>query len=157
MILFFKKIDDCFGRIESVLILLIFLTMLSLASLQIVLRTFHSGIVWIDPFLRSLILWLAFIGGAKTIQKNNFIKIDLVEKLLPKQWTVFIHRFLALVSCGLCAYLLWIAFFFIRQEIAFGEVAFLKIKAWHIQLAFPLGFFLMLFHFFYKVLTLKSE
>jgi TRAP-type C4-dicarboxylate transport system permease small subunit len=157
MILFFKKIDDFFGRIESVLILLIFLTMLSLASLQIVLRAFHSGIVWVDPFLRSLILWLAFIGGAKTIQKSNFIKIDLAEKLFPKKWTVFIHRSLALVACGLCAYLLWIAFFFIRQEITFGDVAFLKIKTWHIELAFPLGFFLMMFHFFYKTLDPKSE
>ncbi len=158
MILFFKKLDDGFGKIESLLIILIFAAMLFCASLQIILRTFfHSGIVWLDPFLRSLVLWMAFVGGAKTIQKSNFIKIDLAEKLFPKNWALFVHRFLAFVAFGLCVYLLWIVFFFIRREMEFGDIAFLKIKTWQVQLVFPLGLFLMAFHFFYKVLSEKSE
>jgi len=145
---FFRKLNQILGRFESLLLVTFLALMLILSLVQIVARTgFNQGIIWIDPLCRSLILWIALIGGAKATHLNKNIKIDIVDRLLPQNCVFWIQRILSFIAFGLTFYLGWVATQFVLMEKEFGEKLLPKIEMWHIELALPLGFFLMAYHF----------
>ena len=146
------------GKIESFLLILILGVMIIFSVLQIILRSgFNSSLLWIDPLLRVLVLWSALIGGAKAAQIQKHITIDLFARFLPLPLETIRFRLLNSICSVLSFFLTVLAFRFLLTEKAFGEIAFLNVKMWHIELAFPFSFFLMGIHFFSNVLLPKDN
>lgn len=95
-------------RLEDILLATLLIAMLLLASSQILLRNFLDiGIVWADPLLRIMVLWLGLLGALAASKTNKHITIDVLTRLMndrAKRITrMFTSLFTACVA-GIIAY-----------------------------------------------------
>ena len=151
------KILKNFGRrlnlIEEMFLSLLLLVMILLAVLQIFMRTlFDSGLVWADPLLRHLVLWVGMLGAALATRYGKHITIDIFSHLLPARGALWLNLVLNLFAAVVCGFLTWAALLFIKNEIAFAsgrELVGIPVWAWN--LIFPFAFALMAARFSAKV------
>ena len=120
------------------------LAMMGVATWQILLRNlFDAGFVWGDPLLRMLVLWVGLIGAMVATRFDNHIRIDLLNRYLPKHLKAgvkIVVGFFTAVTCGIFAYY---SFQFVRFEFADGGFAFSKIPVWFCASIIPITFFVI--------------
>lgn len=95
-------------RAEDGVLGVLLLGMLALAVTQIALRNFaDTSLVWADPLLRSLVLWVGLLGAVAATRGNEHITIDVLTQVLSsraRRWTsVLVHAVTAVV-CAIIAY-----------------------------------------------------
>ena len=148
-----KNLGRCFNRIEELFISFLLLAMIFLSSLQIFMRTlFDSGLIWADPLLRYLVLWVGLLGAVLATRYGKHITIDIFSHLLPARGVCWLNLLLNLFASVVCGFLTWAAFLFIKNEIAFGGGRELVgIPVWGWNLIFPFAFALMAVRFLVKV------
>lgn len=134
--------------VEDAVIVLLVLVMILLAASQIALRNFWGGgVVWIDPLLRVMVLWVGLLGAMAATRRNNHITVDVLSRFLPpalkrtSQWIT--GSFAALI----CMVLTWHGARFVAMEYEAGTVLFSGIPAWCCELIIPLGFGVMALRF----------
>ncbi|TNF86538.1 MAG: TRAP transporter small permease subunit, partial [Gammaproteobacteria bacterium] len=72
-------------RAEDALLVILLTAMIVLACTQILLRNFFdSGIVWIDPLLRVMVLWIGLVGATVATRHNKHIRIDLLSRYFER-------------------------------------------------------------------------
>lgn len=131
-------------RTEDALLALAALALIVLAALQIALRNLGGpSLPWMDPLLRSLVLWLGLLGALVATRERRHIRIDLLPRLLPPRWAKACERLAAALAALVCALLAWQAVRLVADERSFGAIAFLGIPVWVLQLVLPLSFGLM--------------
>ncbi len=149
-------IDEAIAKIEKVLITLLLSLMVLIGFTQVILRNFfETGLLWADPFLRYAVLWLAFIGASLATREDRHINIDVLTRLLSpklKKLSFVVTNLFALVVCVI---LLKASIDFIKIEIEFPNDIFLGIKNWQVEMVIPIGFALMSFRFFVRILKLS--
>ncbi len=122
--------------------------MVGLAFLQIFLRIFFAtGILWGDPLLRHLVLWIALLGAAIAAKEGKHINIDVISRVLPDRGRVAIQALTDLFSTFICLLLIQASLKFIRDEFQAGTLAFLKIPTWAVAVIFPVAFGLIAIRF----------
>ena len=148
-----KNLGRRLNQIEEIFISLLLLGMIFLASLQIFMRTlFDSGLVWADPLLRYLVLWVGMLGAALATRYGKHITIDIFSHLLPDRGALWLNLILNLFAAVVCGFLTWAALSFIKNEIAFGSGReLIGIPVWALNLIFPFAFALMAARFSAKV------
>lgn len=129
---------------ESGFVALLLATMLGFSFLQIILRNLaRTGLVWIDPFLRHLLLWIGFSGAALATRLDRHINIDALTRVLSpggkRVAGVATHGTAAVVCLVLAEATLRV----VRDEAAAGTVGFLDIPTWMLQTIMPLACLLM--------------
>jgi len=157
-----KAVSSALSWIESSLIVLLLLLMTLLAFLQVVLRNvFSTSFLWGDPFLRHLVLWIGFLGASIATRQEKHINLDIVTRLLPPRATSFIRTCTNLFAAIVTALLARAGFVFLTSEIESGEALFTigqtDVPAWWLQLIIPVGFGLMAFRFFIRVIEHAIE
>lgn len=146
------------GVLEQWVLTLLLLSMLGFAVLQIVLRNFfETGLVWIDPLLRHLMMWIGFAGAVVAAGKLRHIQMDVVGRLVPMGPRLWIVRFTTLVAAVICAVLSRATWVFLGQEQEFGMTGFLEIPTWILLAALWIGFALIAVRFLARVLTSNHE
>lgn len=132
------------GALEISIIALLLGTLIFLGCLQIFLRNFfHRGIIWADPLMRHIVLWLGCLGGVMATSRIRHISIDVLTRILSgrarnvRDKIVYLATALASSVLGMAALKLVI------DERAFGEKAFLGISVWVLQIILPIAFFLV--------------
>jgi TRAP-type C4-dicarboxylate transport system permease small subunit len=130
--------------IEEKLLCLMLAAMIILACVQIFLRFFYSsGLLWIDPLLRYLVLWCGLVGAVSATSQGKHIALDLTANRLPPAidpWLALLtHFFCILASAGLT----WAGWLFLRGEIQAGGEGPLTLPLWFWNGIFPLSFGLM--------------
>ncbi len=119
-------------------------TMIVLAVYQIISRNlFSEGVVWIDPLLRTLVLWVGLSGAVVATRTDNHIRIDVFAKYLPKYLLPYIQRLVYLFTLSICLLIAWHAGRFIYSEYEYGTIAFSGIPSWVTGLIIPLSFTLI--------------
>jgi TRAP-type C4-dicarboxylate transport system permease small subunit len=126
---------------ERGILCLLLASMILLACLQIVLRTFFaSGLIWADPLLRYLVLWCGLLGAVSATSQGKHIALDITGNRLPKSiepWITFItYLFCTLTAGGLT----WAGWRFLRSEIEFGGAGLLSLPLWFWNSIFPIAF-----------------
>lgn len=126
---------------EEVLLCLLLAAMITVACLQILLRTFFSsGLMWADPLLRYLVLWCGLLGAVLATSKGKHISLDLINnKLSPtiRSWvSVTTYLFCIIVSLGLT----WAGWIFLQNEIEFSSPGPLSLPNWLWNTIFPVAF-----------------
>lgn len=139
-----KKILQTF---ENVLLCLLLATMLILSLVQITLRLQDSGLFWIDPLLRLLVLWAGLLGAVAASRDKQHIAIDLFSRFIPGFYNRVLKSFLSLFSSAVCLGLAWFSLRFVRDLATYGGRAILSIPSWLQNSVFPLAFLLMGLHF----------
>ena len=139
-----RRVYDFFAGIEIAVITLLLATLVVVGVLQIILRnTMHTGILWADPLMRHIVLWLGTLGASLATSKLRHINIDVFSRLLPPKLAV-LRRTLIYLATATAAFVLGIAALrLVVDERAFGEAAFLGLDTWMLQVVLPISFFLI--------------
>ena len=137
----FIKLVNAF---EDGLLVTILSSMIVLAVYQIISRNiFNEGIVWIDPLLRTLVLWVGLSGAVVATRTDNHIRIDVFAKYFPPHMLKYVQRIAYLFALSVCLIIAWHAARFVLSEYEFGTIAFSGVPAWLTALIIPVSFALI--------------
>ncbi len=135
-------------RLEDAFLVLLLLFMIGLAVTQIVLRNaVDGGLLWGDPLLRVLVLWVALWGAVVASREQRHISMDILNRFLPPAGRRWATVFNALFAAGICAALAWFSLEFVRMEFEAPSMAFARVPTWLCESIMPLGFGLMSLRF----------
>ena len=136
-----RRVFGFFWGLELGFIGLLLASLVVLGTTQIVMRNFmHSGLLWADPFMRHVVLYLGAVGAMVAAARLSHITVDVVSRLLPERLKP-LRRWLVYGATAITAYLLAIAAArLVIDERTYHEVAFLGIQTWVLQLILPCAF-----------------
>ncbi|MEW6647252.1 MAG: TRAP transporter small permease [Pseudomonadota bacterium] len=135
--------------VEDVLVVVLVLAMILLAAGQILLRNFWGvGVVWADPLLRVMVLWVGLLGAMAATRHNNHITVDVLSRFLSPRLKRISQWLTGLFASGVCAVLAWHGARFVAMEYEAGTLVFAGMPAWCCELIIPLGFGVMALRFF---------
>lgn len=147
IVLLLQKLED--GILIGLLLLMIFI-----AVLQIFLRNlFDSGILWGDPLVRTLVLWIGLIGAMVASRDNHHIRIDLISRYLPGPVKKLAARMISIFTTLVCAMMAYYSLVFVVMEKNTGEPAFAMIPAWLCESILPISFAIISFRYLLLSLT----
>jgi len=143
-----ERVGAWSSRIEGLIFCFFLAVMILLSGLQIALRNlFHGGVLWIDPFVRILVLWVAFLGALAATSHGRHLHIDVIRRLLRPEIGIPVDRVLAVGAAVCCALLANGAFIYLRDEYQHGISPFLGIPSWAVQSILLWGFALLCYRF----------
>jgi TRAP-type C4-dicarboxylate transport system permease small subunit len=139
------------ARLDALLGLLLaaeLLAMVFLSGLQILLRNvFESGLLWIDPVLRHLVLLLAFTGAIVATGVKRHVQINALGRLLHGRALRAAGTAVAASAAAISLALAHASLMLLRDEIEFGEIVFLGVPSWVVVAVFPVSFLALAFRF----------
>jgi TRAP-type C4-dicarboxylate transport system permease small subunit len=136
-----SRVISILHKIEDALLVSLLLLMIGLVVFQIVLRNgFDAGIIWADPLVRVLVLWLGLIGAMVASRTDNHISIDIISKYLPRGLQRFTGLLIYLFTAIICALMTWHSARFVLMEKADGMAAFFSMPIWLCELVIPVAF-----------------
>lgn len=136
------------NKLEDWFLILTLAVMVVLAIAQIFYRNiFGEGIVWIDPLLRILVLWVAIAGAVVATRTDNHIRIDFFTRYISKKYIKHLHRLVYAFCICVCGFIAWHAVRFVQMDYEYETIAFANIPAWITELIIPIGFFMMAFRY----------
>ena len=136
-------------RCEDILLVLLLSSMIALASTQIILRNlFDFGLVWADPLLRIMVLWLGLVGATVASRDNKHIHIDLITRFLSKKWYLFIQTFVGQFTAWVCLLIAWHGTRWVHLEYLDGMIGLSGIPAWMFEIIIPITFALIGIRYF---------
>jgi TRAP-type C4-dicarboxylate transport system permease small subunit len=102
-------------KFEDGLLMLILVSMIVLSFLQIMLRNVLGiGLVWIDPLVRQMLLWVALMGAVVATRDHNHITVDAVSRFLPPGRISYAASLIcdtfAMIICALLTYSTFLVF-----------------------------------------------
>ncbi|MFV2030869.1 MAG: TRAP transporter small permease [Gammaproteobacteria bacterium] len=128
-------------RFEDGLLVVLLGTMIALASTQIALRNlFDYGLVWIDPLLRVMVLWLGLIGASVATRENRHIQIDLLTRFLDEKSLLLLNIIINQFSAWVCLIIAWYGAAWIRFDFVDEIPSFIGIPAWMLEIVIPIAF-----------------
>lgn len=128
-------------RVEDLVLAFLLGLLVLLAVMQIVLRTaFDTGLLWLDPLLRALVLWVAMLGAMVAAREGRHIGMDLAARMLPPVPARIARLLSWLFAAAVSALLAWQAGRMVADERALGAVAFAKVPVWWVQAILPVAF-----------------
>ncbi|VAW53165.1 hypothetical protein MNBD_GAMMA05-1713 [hydrothermal vent metagenome] len=132
--------------------------MIILAVYQIFSRNLLSeGVVWIDPLLRTLVLWIGLTGAVVATRTDKHIKIDVFAKYLPTKLLPFIQRSVYFFTLLVCLLISWHAARFVMSEYEYGTIAFSGTPAWVTAIIIPVSFCLIAVRYGVLIFTPQSQ
>lgn len=144
------RINSNLEKLEDFLLPALFILTLILSVIQIIMRNvFSSGIVWADPLLKIMVLWLGMFGALYATRKRRHIKIDILKHYLNpklKKLTSRIVYFISGLICLLCSYF---STTFLILEYQDGTKAFMQVPAWLVESIIPIALLIMALRFIY--------
>lgn len=135
------RLAGLLARVEDAALVLLLAAMVLLAGSQILLRNvLDMGLVWADPLLRVLVLWVGMAGAMAAARADRHITVDVLARLLPARARRQSRALTDLCTAVVCGLLAWHAGRLVVAEHAGGAVAFAAVPAWVCELILPLGF-----------------
>lgn len=156
-----KPIEKTLFLIETILLVVFLLAMIFLAFFQVLLRDFfHSGILWADPLLRHMVVWLGFLGAAFAASQGKHFAWEM-----PRPKNPALGRLLGVVSNlsgALAAFFLALAARqYALEEKTYGHTLFrigdFSFPSWASADIIWLGFLLVGSHFALRIFTPLQE
>lgn len=143
-----QRIARVLARLEDLLLAVLLTGMILLAAGQIFSRNLLSqGLLWGEPLLRLLVLWIALLGAMAATREGRHIRIDLLSRFLPAAAQAWSRRFTDAFSAVICGLMAWHAGRFVVDEWHGGLEFFSGVPAWSVQLIIPFGFAVMSLRF----------
>ncbi|MDJ0867360.1 MAG: TRAP transporter small permease [Myxococcota bacterium] len=128
-------------RVEDVVLSLLLGAMILLAPAQILLRgVLGTGISWVDPLLRVLVLWLGLLGAVAASWEGRHITIDALSRLLPHRARAAAGAVSSLFTAVATAFVAYHGARFVASEYRFESAAFSGLPAWPFESVIPFSF-----------------
>ncbi|WP_455210966.1 TRAP transporter small permease [Kaarinaea lacus] len=137
------RIINVIHRFEDSLLAILLVVMILLASAQIVFRNvFEISIVWADPLLRIMVLWVALIGALAASRENKHITIDLLTRVMNEKARQITRLFTSLFTAVVTGLIAYHSARFLVMEYETQNLV-LGIPAWIFEAIIPAAFALM--------------
>ena len=134
----FKTLGSFYERLEETLLVSLVVLMVSLGFLQILFRNLISvGIVWIDPLVRHLVLWVALLGASVATRENRHIVIDVLSGRVSAVYYSRVQGAVQLFSALVCLLLVYPAIRFVQNDYVAGKTLAFGIPLWLSQAIMP--------------------
>jgi TRAP-type C4-dicarboxylate transport system permease small subunit len=144
-----RTLGSAYDRLEEVLLVCLVVSMLALGFLQILFRNLISvGIVWIDPLVRHLVLWIALLGASIATRENRHISIDLLSGRVSWSHYSRVQGAVQLFSAVACFLLIHPAVRFVQNDYVAGKTLAFGIPLWLAQAVMPAMMLVMGVRFF---------
>lgn len=142
-----RSIDRGLVRVEGWLLVVFLGIMVVLAFAQVVLRNvFSTGIIWADPLVRHMVLWVGFLGAAIATHEERHIGIDALTRFLSPRWkaaaTIAGQIFMAVV----CVFLVGASWEFLMEEREAGNELLSGVPSYIALMVIPVGYLLIAMH-----------
>lgn len=139
-----NKVLAIVDTVEEKFLCLLLAAMIILACLQIFLRSvYSSGLLWIDPLLRYLVLWCGLLGAVTATSQGKHIALDIFGHRIPPAIDPWLSLLTQLFSTLAAAGLTWAGWLFLAGEIETGGDGPLSLPLWFWNGIFPLAFSLI--------------
>lgn len=126
---------------EDTLLVTLLTAMIVLAGTQIVLRNlFHTGLLWADPGLRVMVLWVGMIGAMVASRFDKQISVDVVSRFVSDRWRARIRVVTDLFTGVVSAAVAWHAARLVLDDKAAGSVVFASVPVWVCEIIIPISF-----------------
>ncbi len=133
-----KKLGSWYEQIEQVLLVCLMGSMVVLGTAQILFRNVISiGLVWIDPLLNHIVLWVALLGASIATRENRHIVIDIVPERISPVVRRRIKGGLQLFAAVVCFLLVYPSVRFIVDDYRPGRYLAFGIPLWVSQVIMP--------------------
>jgi TRAP-type C4-dicarboxylate transport system permease small subunit len=147
-----KRIKQLILIFEDGLMAIILSATILLAASQILLRNlFDSGLIWADPTLRIMVLWLAMLGAIAATREDRHIRVDLLSHKLSKKSRFVLSLLNNSFSALICGIITWHAVRFVYMEWQAGSKLFASLPAWLGEIIIPIGFGIMTLRFLFNI------
>ncbi|MEW6442174.1 MAG: TRAP transporter small permease [bacterium] len=148
------------AKLEDGLLVLILVSMILLAFTEILLRNLLGiGLVWIEPLMRQMLLWVALLGAMVATREHNHISVDAIARFLSgrrRLAAAFMGDAFATVVCALMTYSTFLVFYQEFREPRLGFVV-AGLPVWASLLTLPVAFCVMTLRFFrFTLLSLRK-
>ena len=127
------------------------ISMVLIATAQIVLRNFFdTGLIWADPLLRTMLLWLGLLGAVAASHDNKHISIDLLSRLMPERILPWTRMATSLFTALVCLVVAYHSGRFVMDEMTFKSSSNItpNVPAWMMELIIPVAFTLIALRYF---------
>jgi TRAP-type C4-dicarboxylate transport system permease small subunit len=143
-----ERFDRWTRWVEGILFCLFLAVMLGISGLQVIMRNFfRSGVIWFDPLVRTLVLWVAFLGALTATSHARHLHIDVLHRALPPRIANPVGRLLSVLSALCCALLANGSYVYLSEEYGHASSPFLGIPSWATQSILLWGFALLAYRF----------
>ncbi len=130
--------------VEDGALVVVLLSMVFLAFGQIVMRNlFDIGYVWIDPLLRTMVLWVGMLGALVATRQCKQISVDVLTRILTPRLKLISNVITLTFATGVCAIIAWHSTLFVIDERTYESIAFANVPAWITESIIPIAFTLM--------------
>jgi TRAP-type C4-dicarboxylate transport system permease small subunit len=127
--------------VEDGLLVVILASMIAVAGAQIVLRNFFdSGLLWAEPAIRVMVLWIAMVGAMVATRFDKQISVDVVSRFLPARWRAGVRVLTDAFTCGVAGFVAWHAVRLVLEDRAAGLEVFASVPVWVCELVIPVAF-----------------
>ena len=151
-----NKLEKAGTYAEAALLLVILISMIVLAGIQIFLRNFFdTGFFWGDELLRIMVLWLTIAGALAASRMDKHISIAVLDRFLPDKVQKVTKIVIDLFTASICALFAWHSARFVMSSYEYGDMLMRNIPAWTLQSIMPVGFALMAYR--HVVLAIKRS
>jgi TRAP-type C4-dicarboxylate transport system permease small subunit len=128
-------------RLEDGVLALLLGAMIVLAPLQIILRSaLDTSIVWADPLLRVLVLWVGLLGAVAASRDHRQITVDVLSRVLSGRAVAAAATLTSLFTAAVAGIVATHGVRFVVSEFRFESVAFSGIPAWALASVIPFAF-----------------
>lgn len=135
-------------RIENAVLVFLLLAMILLAGFDILARTlWGSGVLWIPPLLRVLVLWLGLLGALYATRTREHIAIDVLSRWVGERSKHIIGIVTSVFAAIVSGLIAWHSHIFVSFAYEMNDIAFNQIPAWLLQSIIPISFALMTLRF----------
>ena len=149
MRLFFDRLTRAVYFLESSVLVILLITIISLSVADIFMRNvFGSGVSVAAPIVRILVLWLGLLGALYATRKSKHITVDVLARLLSSRAQRIASSITTLFSAAVCFLVAWHAFAFVRDTWSYGDTLLDDVPAWLVQSIIPFSFFCIGLRFF---------
>ena len=139
----------------AVLALLILLTFLGV----IWRRVFGAPFTWLEEVQLACMVWIVFASAGAAFRYGNHVAIEMIVDLFPEKAQKYFTIFISAVVVAVISYLFVQSIGFIQLFINSGRsTPMLAIPYYLIYGIAPVSYILMIFNYFYALITgVKSE
>lgn len=152
----FMALDRLIAEVEKFLLSVMLMAMLFLSFVQVILRDFFdSGISWSDVLVRYLVLWIGFLGASLATKDDRHLRIDTLSKIIPKKFIPVVEFLVYFGSIIVSIFLTVAAYHYLLFSVESEKMVFSgAIPEWYLLVILPVGFGLIVFRYFIKLIEM---
>lgn len=129
------------AAIEDAMLAGILIMMIGLAAVQILLRNLlHTGLLWADPALRVMVLWIGLIGAMVATRHDKQITVDVLSRFLAPRAKAAVRIATDVFTALVSAVVAWHGGRLVLEDRAAGSLVFASVPVWVCEIVIPLAF-----------------